>query len=251
MTSDLQTLVDRHVADRSPASREAAVLAALPLVRSILGKISAPDHPLASDEDLESVGLTGLLESLDAYDPSHGTRFTTYAYVRIRGAIVDYLRSIDVLSQRKREQMWEASQAAERLRQRLGDEPADWQIADELGISPRDYDALLAQANLRFALGLEDPTGVDDEGLRFADVLEDEGATDAFRESEDAMTFEVVRELLAALPSRERAIVALHYFEDLTLGEVGRVVGLSKGRVSQILGRVRLQIAARLEPVAA
>ncbi len=95
--SDLQPAVERYLADPSSRNREAAILAGLPLVRSLVGRVRTPDHPLASWDDLEGTAIEGLLQALDTYDPNKGAQFVTHAYRRVRGALVDYLRSLDVL----------------------------------------------------------------------------------------------------------------------------------------------------------
>ena len=181
---DLQTLVERYAAGPTPAGREAAVLAGLPLVRSLLGKLSVPDHPLASYDDLESAGLVGLIEALDAYDPARGVRFMTFAYLRVRGALVDYLRSLDVLSLDKRKRLAEAGAAAEALRQETGAEPPDRAVADRMGLSLADYDALLVEAQARFALSLDGPAHADDDSLTLVESVPDHAGMDGFRDVE-------------------------------------------------------------------
>src|SRR5690554_63866 len=139
MARDLQRLAEQNASDPTPANREAVVLAAIPLVRSIIGRLSIPDHPLATREDLEDVAILGLLQALDGYDPARGTPFVSYSYGRIRGALVDYLRSIDALPRERRRRLAEAQRAIETLRQALGAEPSDSDVADYLGIAVSDY----------------------------------------------------------------------------------------------------------------
>ena len=91
MSKDLQSVAVEYVASPSEKTRTAVVMAAIPLVRSIVGRLSIPDHPLATREDLESVGQLGLLQALEGFDPERGTPFVSYAYGRVRGALVDYL----------------------------------------------------------------------------------------------------------------------------------------------------------------
>src|SRR5690606_29926945 len=163
MAQDLQSLAERHAADPSPANREAVVLAAVPLVRSLIGRLSIPDHPLATREDLEDVGLLGLLQALNGYDPERGTPFVSYAYGRIRGALVDYLRAIDALPRERRRRLAEAQNAIDVLRQVLSAEPTDEQVAEHLGISLDEYHTLHRAAQCRFALSLHAPTDSDGE----------------------------------------------------------------------------------------
>ena len=243
---DLQALVERYHADPTPLHREAAVLAGVPLVRSILGKVAVPDHPLARAEDLESAGLVGLVEALDGYDPGRGVRFMTFAYLRVRGSIVDYLRSLDVLSLDKRKRVAEAGAAAEALRQEHGDEPRDRDVADRLGVSLEDYDGLMAEAQARFALSLDAPAGGEDEGSLYDTVADGDGE-EGFRAHEHAHTLGLVRKAVGRLPSRQRAMLGLYYDEGLTLREIGEVFRVSEARVSQILGKTMLALRACLE----
>lgn len=247
---DLQALVERYLADPTPLHREAAVLAGVPLVRSLLGKLPRPDHPLASVEDLEGAGLVGLIEALDTYDLSRGVRFLSFAYLRVRGALVDYLRSLDVLSADKRKQMYEAAEAAEALRQATGAEPSDRDVADRLGIPVTAYDALMVEAQARFALSLDSPVGAED-GDVLASFVEDASGTDGFRAVERQHLMGLVERAVAQLPSRSRAMLGLYYDEGLTLREISVVFKVSEARVSQILGKTTLALRRCLEPAAA
>lgn len=243
---DLQALVERYHADPTPVHREAAVLAGVPLVRSLLGKISVPDHPLASLDDLEGAGLVGLVEALNGYDPTNGAAFMTYAYLRVRGAIIDYLRSLDVLSLDKRKQVAEAGAVAETLRQELGAEPSDREVADRMGVDLADYDRLMTEAQARFALSLDAPVDVED-GSALHDLVADEGAMDGFEAGEHAHTMASVRAAIERLPSRTRAMLGMYYDEELTLRQIGEVFRVSEARVSQILGKTMLALRACLE----
>ncbi len=243
---DLQALVERYLADPTPLHREAAVLAGVPLVRSLIGKVTVPDHPLASVEDLESAGLVGLVEALDRYDPA-AAAFMTYAYLRVRGAIVDYLRSLDVLSLDKRKRVAEAGATADALRQQLGAEPSDRDVADRMGIDLADYDRLMMEAQARFALSLDAPAGDGDDASSYHDLVEDGAATEGFEAAEHAHTLRSVRVAIEGLPQRTRAMLGMYYDDELTLREIGEVFRVSEARVSQILGKTMLALRACLE----
>ena len=245
MAYDLQNLAEQHAEDPSPANREAVVLSAVPLVRSIVGKLTIPDHPLASREDLENVGLMGLLQALDAYDPSRGTPFVSFAYGRIRGALVDYLRSIDALPRERRRQLAEAQQAVDTLRQAMGEEPDDADVADFLGISLSAYHGLLTDAQRRFALSLHDTSASEGE-QSVLELIPNENVIDIAEEVEMASTKAHIAALVRELPEREQNILALYYFEDLTLREIASLLGLTEARISQILGKVMLTLRKRL-----
>ena len=247
--ADLQPLVERYVADPTPVHREAAVLAGVPLVRSLVGKVSVPDHPLAGLDDLEGAGLVGLVEALDKYDPGAGASFMTFAYLRVRGAIVDYLRSLDVLSNEKRKQVGVAAATADALRQELGAEPTDREVAARMDLDLTAYDRLMAEAQTRFALSLDAPTAGEDTASLY-DLLPDAEGGSAFADAEQDDTLAAVRQAILGLPSRTRAMVGMYYDEELTLRQIGEVFQVSEARVSQILGKTMLQLRASVGAVA-
>jgi RNA polymerase sigma factor for flagellar operon FliA len=245
MTPDLQSLAAQHAASPTPKNREAVVIAAVPLVRSLVGRLSIPDHPLASREDLENVGLLGLLQALDGYDPERGTPFVSYAYGRIRGALVDYLRSIDALPRERRRQLAEAQQAVETLRQTLGAEPHDHEVAEYLGLSLPDYHTLLTDAQCRFALSLYDTASNEGEQT-VVETLPNDDAMIAFDRIEKASLHAYLSTLIKELPEREQTILALYYFESLTLREIAELLGLTEARISQILGKILVTLRTHL-----
>lgn len=248
MPQNLQQLVEEYLDDPTPSNREAVVMAGIPLVRSLIGKLNVPDHPLASHEDLENTGLMGLLQALNNYDPSKA-RFVTHAYRRVRGSLIDYLRSIDVLSRGKRKKMAEAQQAAATLRQMMGTEPDDQDVADYLGMSLSDYHDLLMEAQRRFALSLYDPLGDTDDAQTVLEVLPDEEADTGFEQVEQEAMIDSLEQLIETLPERQQTILGLYYMEDLTLREVGEVLDLTEARISQILGKILLTLRTRLMEV--
>ncbi len=245
MARDLQRLAEINASEPTAANREAVVLAAIPLVRSIIGRLSVPDHPLATREDLEDVAILGLLQALDSYDPERGTPFVSYSYGRIRGALVDYLRSIDALPRERRRRLAEAQRAMETLRQTLGDEPSDEDVADYLGISLNEYHSLLTDAQSRYALSLHDSTGADTDQYLIETIANDQ-ASERFDQIDRESFYQYVTGLIQELPEREQTIVALYYYEDLTLREIAGLLNLTEARISQILGKVLLSLRGRL-----
>lgn len=243
MAQDLQPIVERYLANPTPAHREQVVLAAVPLVRSLIGKLTIPDNPLASREDLENAALLGLLQALDNYSLERGTPFISYAYGRVRGALIDYLRSIDVLSQKRRRQLGKAQHALDVLRQMLGEEPEDQDVADYLGISLEDYHGLLVDAQSRFALSLYENA---EDQQPVLETMPHEDADHAFEQVDRNSMHEFVAHLVARLPQREQNILALYYYEGLTLREIGQILSLTEARISQILGKTLLSLRQQL-----
>lgn len=248
MTQDLQPIVEQYLADPTPSHREAVVLAAVPLVRSLIGKLTIPDTPLATREDLENVALLGLLHALDNYSLEHGTAFISYAYGRVRGSLIDYLRSIDALSQKRRRLLGKAQQAMQTLRQMVGGEPDDQDVADYLGVSLEDYHSLLVDAQSRFALSLYENA---EDQQPVLETMPYEPAMDAFEQIDKDSMHAYVESLISQLPKRERDILALYYYENLTLREIGQLLHLTEARISQILGKTLLTLRTQLEDLGA
>ena len=128
----LQELVDLYCASPVESLRNTIISKSMPLIRSIIGKINRPNQPLSQIEDLESAAITGLLQAMDSYDCSRNIQFNTFAYYRIRGSIIDYLRSIDQLPRKQRKNYGEIQQVIDRKYQELGREPSSEEISEEL-----------------------------------------------------------------------------------------------------------------------
>ena len=245
MAQDLQGLAVAYANNSSPQNREAVVVAAVPLVRSVVGRLNIPDHPLAAREDLENVGLLGLLQALNGYEPDRGTPFVSYAYGRIRGALVDYLRSIDALPRERRRKLAEAQSAIDTLRQELPAEPSDEQVAEYLDISLVEYHTLLRDAQCRFALSLHAPTDSDGEQT-ILETIPNEETLVAFERVDRNSLHRYIGTLIKDLPEREQTILALYYYENLTLREIAGLLSLTEARISQILGKILLTLRSRV-----
>lgn len=235
MTLDLQAAVERYAADPSPAAGRAVAVAALPFVRSLTRRVTLPDHPLATYQDLENAGMLGMLQALQAYDPSRGTPFASFAFGRIRGALVDFLRTIDCLSRDRRRRVAEAARTAETLCQEMGDEPRAADVAARLGVSVREYDRLRGDAQQRFALSL---FSSDDDGR--PSPIETIAAPDAEladAEAERASLHAVLGALVDRLTEREQTIVRRYFFDGVTLREIAGELCLTEARISQILSK--------------
>lgn len=237
----MQSLIKKYKATGDPALKTKIVNEMLPLVKNIAGKITRPSTSLASHQDLISIGVEGLLEALESYDPTKGIQFNTFAYYRIRGSIIDYLRSIDELPRTKRSAYGKAQQTISRLQQLLGRMPLNQEVADEIGISLQEYEQLLCTVQQRAALSLE--AGSEEENLApVAYAIEDDtfGPTDAGLITRE--TSELLKSAIEALPKREQIILVLYYYEEYTLKEIAEVVHLSEARISQIIGKTLMKL---------
>lgn len=219
--------------------RDALVLAHVDLVRALASRLGRRIPPHVDMSELVSVGVVGLIDAATRYQPSLGVPFDAFARRRINGAMLDALRDLDWVPRSVRRLQRSLEDALTRLRHQLGNEPADEQIAAALGLSHERYERMLD--DLRWTdLSLVRASARDDEGdgLDLA-VDPDEGPHASLERSElkGRLTW-----ALGEIPERERQILALYYQQDLTLAEIGAVIGVGESRVSQL----RTQAIARL-----
>ncbi len=247
MAYELQPAAKRYCADPTPRNRRDVAVAALPLVRSMSRKISLPDHPLATREDLENAGMLGMLQALDSYNPERGTSFASFAYARIRGAFIDFLRTIDLLSRDRRRKVAEAQAVADGLQQELGAEPHAAEVAEALGLSVADYHGLLSDAQRRFTLSLHaKPDREDGRGGAAIEMLSHPTPDEDHERFERLSLYDYVAKLVKRFPPREQRIVHLYYFENYTLREIAGELGLTEARISQILSKLLGQLRGHL-----
>jgi len=244
---NLQELVLAYCDEPVNGLRHAIITRSMPLVKSIIGKINRPDTPLSQFEDLESAGIIGLLEALESYDPEKNIKFNTFAYYRIRGNIIDYLRKIDKLPRLQRSLVGKAYKIMEQLRQKLGREPHDEEVADELEIGLDEYRSLLCNVQQRSLLSLDDKPYDDDDGAgNMLDYIPNPEAEQPDMELDQKSESQILKSQIVQLDERDRLILTLYYFEDLTLNEIAMLLGLSEARISQVIGKLLLQLRAAM-----
>ena len=249
METTLQTAAEQFCADAAPAHRQAVAVAAQPLVRAIARKMVLPDHPLATYADLQNAGMLGMLQALDNYEPARGTAFASFAYGRIRGSLVDYLRQIDPLSRDRRRRVAEALRVADELHQELGENPAASAVAARLGITADEVRQLQVDAQQRFTLSLHPDPSDAGRGPLPLEALPHPDAEDAETELETRSLYNHVCGLIGRFPEREQRIVQLYYLDGLTLREIAGEFGLTEARISQILSKTLRTLRGQVGPM--
>ncbi|MCX7667566.1 MAG: FliA/WhiG family RNA polymerase sigma factor [Atribacterota bacterium] len=238
---DLEELWETFLEKRDPKARAKLAENYLYLVKIVLGRMLSrfPSH--LEREDLEQIGVIGLLQALDRFRPGKGARFETYALSRIRGAILDYLRSLDPLTRQERKEVKEVIKVWQKLEEESG-EPSLEQLAESMGMPVEEVVWLIEREKSSFLLSLEEE--------RESENLLGEGrghflSPEEFLENKELMTY--LGRAIDELPEREKLILALYYFEGLTLKEIGKVLSIGESRISQILARTIAKLRVKLE----
>lgn len=230
------------------AGRDEALRRYFPLVKYVVDKIASGLPKSIEREDLMNTALIGLHDALEKYDESRGTKFETYAIWRIKGAVLDELRSMDWASRTTRRKAREIERVCQKLDQKLGRAATDQETADAMGLSLHEFLRLLEEVRGTVLLSLDQSLQVDDEhdlaGL--ADLVEDTSVEDFLGIMEKEESRRQLLELINGLTEQERIVVALYYYEEMTLKEIGEALRISESRVSQIHTKAILRLKGRL-----
>lgn len=230
-------------------SREHLILNYSPLVKYVAGRVSASLPQTVDTADLISYGLFGLIDAIEKYEPDRGIKFETYAIARIKGAIIDELRSMDWVPRSIRSKARELETAYITLEHRLRRSPSDDEIAGEMGISNDEYRDLLSRLSYTSVVSFEELwIGADrDERGDVLSTIPDRSAEDPVALFETEEIKDILAGAIEKLPEREKIVIALYYYEGLTLKEIGRVLGVTESRVSQLHTKAVLRMRARLQ----
>jgi len=216
-------------------ARDRLVLQYSPLVKYVAGRVRSGLPSTVDQNDLVSDGVIGLMDAIDKFDPGRGLQFQTYAVSRIRGAIVDGLRATDWVPRSVREKIRDIDAAQTALEKRLGRAPTDREVAERLEISVGELRKVYGQTAHTSVMSFE--SSVNEEDLPRAS-MDLPGADDDIPSG----FLSAVREL----PERDQVVVALYYWERLTLAEIGQVLGVTESRVSQLHSRATLALRRKL-----
>ena len=227
--------------------REQLILDHMPLVRYLVGRMSAklPQH--IDQQDLMSSAMIGLINAADRFDRRRGVLFKTFAEQHIRGTILDELRSYDVLSRSMRDKYKRLERELRRLENLLGRHPTSAEVAAALEISIDEYYELLDDVHVFTFISLDDSwEGDDGSPLCLADVLCEVEAKSPQQQVMSMQLVEALGQAIDTLPEKERLAVTLYYNEDFNLKEIGETLGLTESRISQIISQAMVRLRSRL-----
>jgi RNA polymerase sigma factor FliA len=246
---DTHTLWREYHSTRNPAVRDRLILTYAPLVKYVAGRLGSGLPAHVDEADLVSNGLLGLIGAIDRFDPEREIKFETYAVSRIRGAIIDELRSLDWVPRSVRTRAREIERAIAELEAKLGRPPEDEEIAAKLGISQGEFQESLTDISRTSIAALDElwsPTPSGGDAVALIDTIEDPLAAEPQAEMAQTELREILGEAIARLPEREKLVVTLYYYEELTLREIGEVLGVTESRVSQMHTKAVLRLKSRL-----
>ena len=247
---ELRELWRRYKTDGDSRVRERLVVAYSPLVKYVAGRTAAGLPPHVEEADLISYGLVGLISAIERFDLSRDIKFETYAIMRIKGAIIDELRSMDWVPRSVRSRAREVERANAKLENTLQRAPTDEEIAAEMGITVDELNDSLLAISHSSMVALDELWSVSDSSgdqVSLMDTIEDPGAPDPARALDVGDLKDRIAESIAKLPEREKLVIALYYYENLTLREIGEVLGVTESRVSQMHTKAVLRLRSRMQ----
>ncbi|HEY7729835.1 MAG TPA: RNA polymerase sigma factor WhiG [Gaiellaceae bacterium] len=245
---DTLTLWHEYRRTGDQALRDRLILTYAPLVKFVAGRLGASLPAHVDEQDLVSYGLLGLIGAIERFDPDREIKFETYAIARIKGAIIDELRSLDWVPRSVRTRAREIERAIAELERTLHRAPTDEEIAAKVGITGEELEDSLAEISRSSMAALDElwtPSAGGDQ-IALIDTIEDTTGPDPEHSLEQTELKEALGEAIARLPEREKLVVTLYYYEELTLREIGEVLGVTESRVSQLHTKAVLRLKARL-----
>jgi RNA polymerase sigma factor for flagellar operon FliA len=250
---DTQTLWLQFRRSGDQAIRDRLILTYAPLVKYVAGRLGSGLPAHVDEGDLVSYGLLGLIGAIERYDPARDIKFETFAITRIKGAIIDELRSLDWVPRSVRSRAREIERAIGELESKLGRAPSDEEIAAKIGISVDDLSDSLTDISRSTIAALDELWSVSGDGdqVSLLDTIEDTTGPRPAEALDEVELREALADAIARLPEREKLVVTLYYYEELTLREIGEVLGVTESRVSQLHTKAVLRLKSRLHGAAA
>ena len=247
---DVQALWREFRRTNDQALRDRLILTYAPLVKYVAGRLGSGLPAHVDEGDLVSYGLLGLISAIERYDLDRDIKFETYAIARIKGAIIDELRALDWVPRSVRSRAREIERAIAELEAKLGTAPTDEQIAEKIGITVEELEDSLTDISRSSIAALDELWTMSGEGgdqVSLLDTIEDTEGPNPQEALAQTELREALGDAIARLPEREKLVVTLYYYEELTLREIGEVLGVTDSRVSQLHSKAGCRLRSRLE----
>ncbi|MFN0065386.1 MAG: FliA/WhiG family RNA polymerase sigma factor [Chlamydiales bacterium] len=243
-------LWEQYSATSKTEYRDELIVHYLFLVKYVVGRLgfTFPSH--IKLEDLYSSGVTGLIRAVERYDVERKAKFESYAILLIKGAIIDELRELDWIPRSIYQKINQLNSATSDLQQSLGRDPTDEEVSEALGLSEEEYENILQRIRPAVLLPLNaESSNQDEEGISLAEKIADQKAKTSYDIADRNEFCALLRKAIEALPDQEREVLSLYYYDELMLKEIGKILGVSESRVSQIHTKALLKLRTRLRGV--
>ena len=245
--SNVATQRSRQIAPAPDTQRELIIKEFSHVVKAMAYRLAYRLPAYMDAEDLVSVGIIGLMDAMDKYDPNREAKFKTYAEFRIRGAMLDEIRSMDWIPRSVHERVSLLQRTHTKLLNRLGRPPTDEEVAGEMNLSPAELDDFLVRSQGAVLLSLDDFNLHEPDGPKILDMLADRQHPDPLAMILNDRERSRVTEAIQQLPEKERLVLTLYYYEELTMKEIGRILKVTESRVCQIHTQAVLHLKGTLE----
>ncbi|MBN1603428.1 MAG: FliA/WhiG family RNA polymerase sigma factor [Chitinispirillaceae bacterium] len=245
----IEQLWHEFKANNSKIAKDKLLVEYAHLVKYVSARLAVNLPPSVDRNDLISSGVMGLIKAVETFEPDRGFKFETFAGHKIRGAILDELRALDWVPRSVRQKSRELQRTYAKLENDLGRIPYDDEVCDALGITIREYENLLAEVTPTTIISLEEAMPgreSDAKELKIIDTIEDPGSDNPLKELGFSEVKSILKDAIAALPEKEKLVVALYHYEELTLKEIGVVLDITESRVSQIHSKAILKLRSKL-----
>jgi RNA polymerase sigma factor for flagellar operon FliA len=245
--SETERLWADYKRTRDQDLRDKLIIQYSPLVKYVAGRVGVGLPRNVEQSDLVSFGVFGLIDAIEKFDPARGYKFETYAIARIKGAILDELRSIDWVPRSVRSKARTLERAMGKLEAEHHRAPTDDEVADEMGITPKQLQTMLSQISFVGVAALDEMLsgGERGESVTLGDTVADSGDGPMGVYEVEEMR-QILAESINRMPEREKIVLTLYYYEGLTLAEIGRVLGVTESRVCQVHTKAVLQLRSRI-----
>jgi len=246
---DTQGLWREYRRSRDQALRDRLILTYAPLVKFVAGRLGSGLPAHVEENDLVSYGLLGLIGAIERYDPDRDVKFETYAIARIKGSIIDELRALDWVPRSVRSRARDIERAIAALESKLHRAPTDEEIAQRLGITESELEDSLTDISRSSIAALDELWTISSSSgdqVSLLETIEDPQGPEPQSALAQTELREALGEAIARLPEREKLVITLYYYEELTLREIGEVLGVTESRVSQLHTKAILRLKSRL-----
>ncbi|AOT68254.1 FliA/WhiG family RNA polymerase sigma factor [Geosporobacter ferrireducens] len=240
---DKEVMWEKYAKSRDKALKDQLIVGYVDLVKIIAGRLYTNYGKTVEFDDLVSYGIFGLIDAIEKFDPTKNVKFETYAYIRVRGAIIDQLRNLDWIPRSVRQKHKKLEDIYKTIENEFGRSASDEEVAERLGVTMDAFNGILSEIHSFTVVSLEEKVLNNSNFSIIDDDINSEPQT--YFEQEELKS--TLIELIQNLPERERKIITLYYYSELTYKEISTILGVSESRISQLHTKAVMKLRGKLE----